>query len=112
MRKNPWYLEDRGAGTTIAIGLLGVALSLTLLLANLERSFVTQARLELATDNAAIAGADALRGLVSGVPCEQAKLMLEASNFQLVSCSVQVNDVLVQGRSGTHKARARAGEPG
>ena len=112
MRANPWYLDDRGAGAVLAVGLLGVTLSLCLLLAYLESSLLTQARLDLATDNAAIAGADALRGLASGIPCEQARLILESSKFQLASCTVHENDVLVQGSSETLKARARAGEPG
>lgn len=112
MRANPWHLDDGGAGTVLAVGLLGVTLSLSLLLANLESILLTQARLDLATDNAAIAGADTLRGLASGIPCEQARLILESSKFHLASCSVQENDVLVQGSSGTLKARARAGEPG
>ena len=107
MRTTFRYLEERGAGTVVALALIGAISSLTLVMFSVTASIVEQVRLDALADNAAIAAADALRGLVAGNPCDVAKAMAPVS-----VCSIQGNDVLVVVQKGTLSARARAGEPG
>ena len=107
MRTSSRYLEERGAGTIVALALMGTICSLTLVMFSVSARVVEQVRLEALADNAAIAAADGLRGLVAGNPCDVAKAMAPASE-----CSIQGNDVLVVVHKGALSARARAGEPG
>lgn len=98
---------DLGAGTVIALGLIGAVLTVGTVLINLSATRLEQARLDGQTDNAAVAAADTLRGLVAGYPCDVAKELAPVT-----SCVIQGNDVLlVTSRNGL-SSRARAGEPG
>lgn len=79
----------------------------TLVMFSAGHQYVHQVRLNALADSAALAAADALRGLVAGYPCEVAKSMAP-----VIQCSIRGNDVLVLIQKGTMTARARAGEPG
>lgn len=100
-------MSELGAGTAIALGLITALVGMTLLFVNLSNRFINQARLNALADNAAVAGADALRGLVAGYPCEVAR-----AQAPVTRCEIVGNDVLIEvGESGL-SAKARAGEPG
>ena len=101
------FVEARGSGTLLSLGLISAIVGLTLILITVTGQSVSQARLNALADNAAIAAADALRGLVAGYPCEVAKQLASDAN-----CRVDGNDVLVEITRGALRARARAGEPG
>lgn len=107
MRTSSRYLEDRGAGSVLALALMGTICGLTLVMFTVSSSVLEQVRLNALADNAAIAAADALRGLVAGYPCEVAKSMAPVTH-----CSIEGNDVLVKVQKGALTAQARAGEPG
>ena len=112
MRKDFGNLDELGAGTVLAVGLIGSLVTAGLLIANLQSQLIARARLAVVTDTAAIAGADVLRGLASGVPCDQARTILESASFTMQSCRLLGSDVLVEGASGSFTAHSRAGEPG
>lgn len=107
MRQAFRYLGERGAGTVLALGMVAAIISVSAVLIDYSNRTVAQVQLDAQTDNAAVAAADALRGLVAGYPCEVAKDLAPVTD-----CVIQGNDVLiVTARSGL-SARARAGEPG
>lgn len=106
MRKASWTLEA-GSGSVLAVGLIASVLSLTLVVGATLEHRVRQSRLEVLADNAAIAGSDALRGLVAGYPCD----VVREFTASVVSCEVIGSDVRVVLRDGSLSARARAGEP-
>jgi hypothetical protein len=100
-------MKDDGAGTVLAIAILVLISGLTFVILDASQRVVDQVRLNALAENASIAAADALRGLVAGIPCEVAKSMAPVS-----SCVIEGNDVLVQLERNGLRARARAGEPG
>jgi len=107
MRTASRSLEDKGAGTVLALALMGAISTLALVMFSVSATVIEQVRLNALADSAAIAAADALRGLVAGYPCEVARELAPVTE-----CSIQGNDVLVTVRKGDVTARARAGEPG
>jgi len=99
-------VTDSGAGTAIALGVIAAIMALTIVMIGVGNGVVKQARLNALADAAALAAADALRGLVAGYPCDVAKHLAPISK-----CLVLGGDVLVQVRSEGQTAEARAGEP-
>lgn len=100
-------VSERGSGTFLALGLVMALVAATLLLVTLVSRTINQVKLNALADSAAVAAADALRGLVAGYPCEVAKQFAPVT-----SCEVKGNDVLVEVSDSGLTARARAGEPG
>ena len=107
MRSPTRLVSERGAGTLIALALVSVILGLALLIVNLTNRSTQQARLDAETDNAAVAAADSLRGLVAGYPCEVARQLAPVTHCELVG-----SDVLIETTRDGLTSRARAGEPG
>lgn len=107
MRPSSRYLDEQGAGTVLALALIGVISALTLVMFGVSSTVVNQLRLNALADNAAVAAADALRGLVAGYPCDVAREIAPVTE-----CKIEGNDVLVVVRQGSQTARARAGESG
>lgn len=101
------FVEERGAGTILTLAIVAAILGLGVLMMNLSNRFVEQARLDALADNASVAAADSLRGLVAGYPCEVAK-----SIAPITSCVIIGNDVLVEVARNGVVSRSRAGEPG
>ncbi len=100
-------MKDDGAGTVLAVALLALISGLTIVILNVSQRVVEQVRLNALAENASIAAADALRGLVAGIPCEVAKSMAPVS-----SCVIEGNDVLIELEHQGLRARSRAGESG
>jgi hypothetical protein len=100
-------MKENGAGTVLAIALIALITGLTLVILNVSQRVLEQVRLDALAENASIAAADALRGLVAGIPCEVAKSMAPVT-----SCVIVGDDVLLQLERHGLSSRARAGEPG
>lgn len=100
-------MSERGSGTVVALGILAAILSVSLVMVNVANRALEQTRLNAMADNAAVAAADALRGLVAGYPCEVAKQLAPVTHCEIVD-----SDVLVEVAKGDQTAKARAGEPG
>ncbi len=102
-------------GVPLALGGVAAAATLTLGLAAASAASVVGQRLAGAADAAALAAADAASGAVTGVPCERAAAVAEASGASLDACAVDglIATVTVSGRFGllTTAAGARAGPP-
>ena len=87
MRDSRWHL-DTGSGATLLIVVLGLISVLTLALgAGLEQVRI-QARVQAVADNAAIAGADTLAGIIAGFPCENAEEIALKNGADLISCRI------------------------
>ena len=109
---------ERGSGTVLAAGLALVvvmALGLVLLLA---QSAVMASRAATAADLAALAAADALRGLTDGEPCAVAADVAGRHEATVVSCTagagqtIEVRtELLARTTLGPATGHARAGPP-
>tara|TARA_B110000459_G_scaffold149914_1_gene163388 strand:+ start:1082 stop:1390 length:309 start_codon:yes stop_codon:yes gene_type:complete len=73
-----------------AVTLLLSAISITTSLA-LERT-----RLQVVADLGSLAAADTLRGLISGIPCENAELIAVSNGSFLDSCRIVGSDASVK----------------
>jgi secretion/DNA translocation related TadE-like protein len=111
MRATFRFVEERGAGTVVALAIVGAIVGVLVLMVQVTNRDVDQARLNTLADTAAIAGADALRGLVAGFPCKEVSKIASKHSATVAICSISEMDVLVELRSGELTAKARAGEP-
>ena len=107
MRSPTRLVSERGAGTVVALALIAVIVSIALLILNVTNRSAQQVLLNVETDNAAVAAADALRGLVAGYPCDLARQLAPVTNCELLE-----SDVLIKTARDGLTAKARAGEPG
>jgi secretion/DNA translocation related TadE-like protein len=108
--------DERGAGSVLALPLLGVVAVTALLLAHLAGALVAARRAAAAADLAALAGAEAWRRGADA--CGAAALVAARNHAALETCRVAVDDVLltvrvdvpgVVGRAVRVTAQARAG---
>ena len=111
MRPSPRVVNDLGAGTVIAVSLIAVIAGLLTLMLSTTNQFLEKTRLEAIADNAAIAGADSLRGLIAGAPCDVARELVLSGSARIISCSINQTDLLIELERNGLTARARAGEP-
>lgn len=109
---------ERGAGTVLALGLGAVVMAMLLGLLFLAQAGVMASRAASAADLAALAAADAARGLASGEPCAVAADVAEKHDTRLTSCTVAGGNVVEVAtevanafRWGVATGRARAGPP-
>lgn len=109
---------ERGSGTVLAAGLGLVVLGVMVMLLLLAQAAVLASRAAAAADLAALAAADALRGVSAGEPCLVAAAVAARHDAMLVSCveggdqSVEVRTELAAGAIlGTAAGHARAGPP-
>ncbi len=110
--------RERGSGTILAAGLGLVVIMATALIMLLAQSAVAASRAAAAADLAALAAADAARGITAGEPCDVARDIAARNNARVISCLVGTGET-VQVRTEMHaghwlgRARglARAGPP-
>lgn len=111
---------ERGSGTVLWLGVVGVVLATFLGLAVLGAALVASHRAHGAADAAALAGAQAaLDGLGPQVACERAADLAAANGARLAGCAAGADEVTVDvevdpGLStglGPARARSRAGDP-
>ncbi|MHA7261764.1 Rv3654c family TadE-like protein [Arthrobacter sp. TMN-37] len=79
--------RERGSGTVLAAGLAAVLILILAALVLLVQAAVGGARAAAAADLAALAGADAARGLRDGEPCGVARETAHRHRAELVHCS-------------------------
>lgn len=110
--------SERGSGTVLALGLGLVVIMAVVLLLLLAQSAVAASRAAAAADLAALAAADAARGITSGEPCAVAREVALKNGADMVACSegpdasVQVRTELGAGPIlGAATGLARAGPP-
>ena len=110
MRPKTRLVTDAGSGTILALGLIAMLVSLFALLRLPVAEVVSQARAQVLADQAALAAADSLRGLATGIPCEVAALVVAQSQAKLDTCRVVGISVYVSVRiNPSIVAEARAG---
>ena len=110
--------SERGSGTVLAAGLGMVVVMVMSLLLLLAQASAAASKAAAAADLAALAAADALRGVSAGEPCLVAAAVAARHKATLVSCtaggdqSVEVSTELPAGPLlGVATGRARAGPP-
>jgi secretion/DNA translocation related TadE-like protein len=81
-------MDDRGAGTILAVGLIASVLCALLVLAPLFSALALRARLMGAADAAALAGADVAIGIAPGSPCPVAASVARANGAAIDACRV------------------------
>ena len=109
---------ERGSGTVLAAALGMVLILVTSFMLLLAQSAVLASQSAAAADLAALAGADALRGVSAGDPCAVAAAVAARHKARLISCS-EGSDQSVEVRTqsiartvlGSATGRARAGPP-
>lgn len=118
MRALPQRGPELGSGTLLAMALGLLVIVATALIVLLAQSAVMASRVAAAADLAALAGADAARGITAGEPCNVAEEVARRNGARVLSCSEDAGStVLVRtGLSaatvfGTATGAARAGPP-
>lgn len=110
--------SELGSGTVLAMALGLLVITVTLWIVLLGQSMVMAFRAAAAADLAALAAADAARGITAGEPCRIADEVARRNGARLLSCSegaggtVLVRTGISMGTvPGTATGSARAGPP-
>ncbi len=110
--------EDRGSGTVLALGVIGVLVALALAVTALIEAQSAAGRARGAADLAALAGATALHSVLApGDPCATAERVARANGAGVDACRMDGQDVIVSvvvdtrvlGVARQARASARAG---
>lgn len=78
--------------TNIVVGLCSIILVLVTAIGGLGQAFVAHSRAQSAADLAALAAADAVRGLATGEPCEIAKEVAKRNGGRLGDCRASMSE--------------------
>ncbi|MDO4242891.1 MAG: pilus assembly protein TadG-related protein [Actinomyces sp.] len=109
---------ERGSGTVLALGLIGVLVALALAVAAIIQAQAAAGRARSAADLAALAGATALHSVLAPAdPCATAARVARANGAALEACTFRGEDVVVAvsveaevlGFPRQARAQARAG---
>ena len=109
---------ERGAGTVLIVGVIGVLLAAALGVSGLIQAQAAAGRARSAADLAALGGATALSSVLApGDPCEVAGRVARANGAEVTTCTVAGEDVTVEvsvgarvlGVARTTTSAARAG---
>lgn len=110
------HRAERGAGSVLAVALLGAMIAFTLALVPLFAVLVERQRVAGAADAAALAAADVAVGRAPGIPCLTAHDLAVANATRLERCVVDglIVTVRVTSRLGlvAVSVDATAGPPG
>lgn len=113
--------SEEGSGTINCLGLIAMALTLSVLLAGIGAARTASVRLQAVADLAALAGAErsvtARWEDVGDRPCSAAASVAQANGADIETCEVRGSDcrvvlseaVVIMGVRATLRARARAG---
>ena len=93
-----YFKSETGAGTVIAVGIIGAAATLFLAGATIGSIVQIQLQVQLAAETAAIAAADSLRGLATGYPCQVADQIAKQNVANLLECRIVGFDVYIKVR--------------
>ncbi|WP_280116001.1 Rv3654c family TadE-like protein [Paenarthrobacter nitroguajacolicus] len=109
---------DRGSGTVLALTLGAVVMALLVVVVLLAQAAAMGTRAATAADLAALAGADAARGLTPGDPCAVAADVAGRHQAKLTSCTVVGGEEVEVATELAHpfqwgvaSGKARAGPP-
>ena len=106
---------DRGAGSVLALGIVGALAAALLVVAPLVGVVGAERRAANAADAAALAAADTASGLAAGIPCATAATLAAADGGRLERCVQQHDTVTVTVSSSAFgfafPVSARAGPP-
>lgn len=110
--------KERGSGTVLGAGLALVLIILLAALMVVVQAAVGASRTAAAADLAALAAADAARGLTPGDPCRIAGTVAAENEVELIECQV-IDGVIVDITTslelpppwGKATGRSRAGPP-
>jgi secretion/DNA translocation related TadE-like protein len=78
--------------TNIVVGLCSIVFVLVAAIGSLGQAFVAHSRAQSAADLAALAAADAVRGLATGEPCETAKEVAKRNGGHLKDCRASLSE--------------------
>ena len=96
-----YFKSDAGAGTVIAVGIIGAAATLFLAGAAIGSIVQIQLQVQLAAETTAIAAADSLRGLTTGYPCDVAEQIAMQNMANLHECRIVGFNVYIKVRKNT-----------
>ena len=115
MLKEVWFvrlIEENGSGSILGFGVISMILGIMGLILALSAQSLAVARLQVRTDNAAIAAEDVLRGLAIGYPCETAEQIVKEFGGTLEECHIVSSDIYISVREQlmgiVHRVHARA----
>lgn len=83
-----WGRADGGAGSVLAVAVLGSTCALAAISLSLYLGLATKQAVAGAADAAALAAANTRAGLVDGSPCERAEQVASANGVVLIRCSI------------------------
>ena len=107
--------DECGAGSVLSLAVLATVACVAGLLAPIIGLLVLHDRAQALSDQAALAAADALNGVILGVPCEVASAELESVRASSWRCQTRGEDAFVSGSFTfgplRFEVRSRAGSP-
>jgi secretion/DNA translocation related TadE-like protein len=80
--------QDNGSGSILAIGVLAAIVILAATSIPIYAVFAARSHVTAAADAAALAAADARRGVVGGFPCDVAEKVATANGAELEKCEL------------------------
>lgn len=105
--------NDRGSGSVLTLAVIALSLACLATTEIVALNLLTQARLNEVADSAALSADDALRGLITGFPCEIARTIAGENMAILDECRIVGFEafvkVHVQSMGIVLNASARAG---
>jgi secretion/DNA translocation related TadE-like protein len=90
------FSGENGAGTVLALGLVAVALAVVTWVSLATSMGVKQLELQALADRIALTADDALRGKISGAPCELAKEISAELDAKLDTCRIVESKVFIE----------------
>lgn len=87
-RPHPTENPEEGSGTVLAVGIIAALLILATVIIGFAGVSTANRRAAQAADLAALAAADALRGITPGDPCDIAAQVARDNNANLVGCAL------------------------
>ena len=87
-RSLPTENPEEGSGTVLAVGIIAALLVLATVIIGFAGVSMANRRAAQAADLAALAAADALRGITPGDPCDIAAQVARDNNANLVGCAL------------------------
>jgi len=109
------HAGEDGAGSVLAVGILGAAFTLTVVLLPLLTALAVSQSVQNAADASALAAADTVSGLIAGYPCQTAAEAARLNGASIAGCTVEglIATVGVRRRFLVFDlaAEARAGPP-
>lgn len=102
---------EKGSGTVLGLGVMATMVSLFAGLQTPLTQLYLESKAQAIADLAAVAAADSLRGLASGIPCTVAGVVVAENGGKLATCRIVENTVYVGVRINPFiVAEALAGE--